>query len=155
MKSIRMITVSFVIMALMMLLPAAAGAQSDHDQMTDHESHKPGKLIRETTVNGYKLTYRLIDIREQMEKTADKSEISATHHLMLFIQTPDGEPVTSAKVGFLIESNQKADQKVMAMGMAKGFGADIYLNGAGQYTIKSKTVFGNQKLIDSFEYKPE
>ncbi len=152
MKHFDRIGISAIILALMMLLPITAGAQSEHDQMSQHDQNQPGKMIRETSVDGYELTYRLIDIREEMEETADKPEVSATHHLMLFIKSPDGQPVTSAKVGFLIEGAQKADQKVMAMGMGQGFGADIHLGGTGGYTIKSKAVFDGRQLIDSFDY---
>ena len=41
------------------------------------------------------------------------------------------------------------------MAMAGGFGADLDLSEKGGYTIKSKAVFGEVKLIDGFKYTIE
>ncbi|MDZ7831729.1 MAG: hypothetical protein U5L07_08275 [Desulfobacterales bacterium] len=43
----------------------------------------------------------------------------------------------------------------MAMAIAGGFGADLDLSEKGGYTIKSKAVFGEVKLIDGFKYTIE
>ncbi len=41
------------------------------------------------------------------------------------------------------------------MAMAGGFGADLDLSEKGGYTIQSKAVFGEVKLIDGLEYTIE
>jgi len=82
-------------------------------------------------------------------------EMEATHHLMLFVHPPEGKIIEQPKVGFLVEGPKGKTQKVMAMAMSGGFGADLDLSEKGDYTIKSKAVFGEVKLIDGFEYTIE
>jgi hypothetical protein len=142
-----------LILTISLALPLGAEEKMDHSGMS-HDSHA-GKLIRETTVKGYGITYRLIDMQARVEEMADAPEMDATHHLMLYIHPPADQKIEKAKVGFLVEGPDGKTQKVMAMAMSGGFGADLDLSQKGGYTIKSKSVFGEVKLIDGFEYKIE
>ncbi|MFP4226058.1 MAG: hypothetical protein ACLFRF_04950 [Desulfobacterales bacterium] len=149
-------TTAFIICLVFMIslaLPIGAQEEMDHGDMS-HGSHD-GELIRETTVKGYGLSYRLIDMQARMKDMADMPEMDATHHLMLYIHPPAGKSIESPKVGFLVEGPNGKPQKAMAMAMAGGFGADLDLSEKGDYTIKSKAVFAEVKLIDGFEYTIE
>lgn len=149
-------TTAFIISLVLTIglaLPIGAEEKMDHDSMS-HGGHD-GELIRETTVKGYGLTYRLIDMQARMKEMADAPEMEATHHLMLYIHSPADKQIEEAKVGFLVEGPNGETQKAMAMAMSGGFGADLDLSGKGAYTIKSKAVFGEVKLIDGFTYTIE
>lgn len=126
-----------------------AGAQQE-----GHSGRK-GKQIHESTVNAYSLAYNLIDMGDAGAEMEGDEGSMPTHHLMVYIVDPDGNPVNEAKVGFLIKGPEGKDQKVMAMGMAGGYGADISLQHPGEYTIRTKAVAGDETLLDSFEYNAD
>lgn len=110
-----------------------------------------GKQIRETTIDGYKVAYHLIDMHAQMP---DNAEMAGTYHMMLFLKDSAGNPVTSATVGYLVKGPDGKDQKTMAMTMGKGFGANVNLLEKGEYVITAKALIGNKKIIDKFIYTP-
>jgi len=139
-------TIVPLILGLILLIATPAAAQ-DSD---GHEGHQMGEQIRETTIDDHQLSYRLIDMREQMKGETGKT---TTHHLMVTITGPDGQPVKGATVGFLVKGPDGTDQKAMAMTMGDSYGADVYLGDPGTYTIRSKAVFGDKKLIDGFNYE--
>lgn len=132
-----------------MFIPAALAddcCPSDNTAQTDLKS----------TVDGYQLEYEFVDIREKMKDMKEMGHsmenMTATHHLMVFIKDAQGEPVVADQAGFLIEGPDGREQKAMAMNMSGGHGADIDLSTPGEYTIKTKAVAGDVKLIDSFAY---
>jgi hypothetical protein len=141
-KPVKNLIVPIIMTAL---LAVTAGAQD----------HKKNQQIRQATVDSHELTYELIDMRQAMKEHGGHGTDTATHHLMVHITDPKGNPAADARVGFLIEGPEGAEQKVMAMGMGSGYGADISLNPAGKYTIKTKAVSEDQTLIDSFVYKAD
>jgi hypothetical protein len=144
------------VLALFLLAPAHAEEKMEHGSMTGgtHEA-EAGKKIRETMIDGHHLTYRLIDMKQRMKDMKDMPEMDATHHLMVFIKAPDGSRAESAKVGYLVEGPDGSTQKAMAMAMTGGFGADLDLTEKGTYTVKTKAVAGEAKLIDAFSYTVE
>ncbi|MCF8036027.1 MAG: hypothetical protein K9K62_04045 [Desulfobacteraceae bacterium] len=119
------------------------------------ESERKGKQIHESTVNAYSLAYNLIDMGGAGAEMEGHEGSAPTHHLMVYIIDPEGSPVNEAKVGFLVKGPEGKQQKVMAMGMAGGYGADISLQHPGEYTIRTKAVAGDETLLDSFEYKAD
>ena len=127
------------------------GYNRDKNPM-DH-SHKPGNHFRNAVVNGYHLTYDLMDLREKMikMKPADPP-YTMTHHLMVFVKDADGRPINSAKVGYLVIGPTNETQKLMCMAMAGGYGADINFTAPGTYTVKTKVMVGKQSILDSFTY---
>lgn len=116
-----------------------------------------GDTFHESTVDGYKLEYRLISMEAMMKKMpammkdADMTKMK-THHIMIYIAAADGMAVTEAKIGYMITSPDAAEQKVMAMAMNGGFGADIDLKPGSQYRIASKIVHNGKTLLDEFSY---
>lgn len=126
-------------------------AQGDHGDM-DHSGHM-GDLIREADVDGYQMAYHLIDMRQKIKGMKNMPAMKATHHLMVYIKDPQGQMVSQAQAGYLVENPDGAEQKAMTMPMKDGFGADINLSEPGAYTIKTKVMAGETKLMDSFEYE--
>jgi hypothetical protein len=141
---------STLLVASLVMLPQALA-----DSCCPHERAK--SYIQESDVDGYRLEYKLIDMKAKMDHAGHghEMEMSASHHLMLYIKNGKGEAIEADKVGFLVSGPDGEDQKAMAMGMGGGYGADLNLTKKGEYTVKSKAVIGEQKLIDSFIHKIE
>lgn len=168
MKKVKFIS---IILACVFFMVGGAFASSskhhgsEHPSM-DHPSHghgmghdgHQGHRFRTATVDGYQFSYELIDMREKMkEMKADGHGhvMNMTHHMMVYVKNPEGHKVDSAKVGFLVVGPNKEKQKLMCMGMAGGFGADVDFTATGTYSIKTKVVVGDKKLIDAFSHKVE
>ena len=106
----------------------------DQGKAMDHSQHM-GEKIHESTVEGYQFAYHLLNMEDR-----------ATHHMMVYILTPDGGKVEDAKVGYLVEGPGGTKQKMMAMGMQGAYGADLDFKQKGTYTVKMKAVSGRQKV---------
>jgi hypothetical protein len=156
MKHINCLITTLLITGLMMALPAMA------DETMPHQTHKgmemthavqKGQLIRETKVDGYTLVYHLIDMKSLMPNMAD---MAGTYHLMVSITDPKGLAVDKATVGYLVKGPDGSVQKVMTMGMADGFGANVHLMAGNNYTITAKAVTQDgTKLLDTFTFSLE
>jgi hypothetical protein len=121
----------------------------------DHSGHV-GDMIHESTVDGYRFAYHLIDIQknpQQMHDMKDSKGSEKTHHLMVYVMDPDGQAVQQAKLGYLVEGPNGAKQKLMAMGMQGAYGANVDFRSKGSYTIKTKIVTGDKKLFDRFSHE--
>lgn len=129
-------------------------AHDSHDMTSeDGQTSHGGETIHSSMVEGYHLTYKLIDMAAKMKGMKDMPEMKATHHLMFFVKSHGGEAMKTATVGFLIENPDGTLQKKMSMAMAGGYGADVELSQAGTYTIKIKALVGKDKVVDQFEYE--
>ena len=129
----------------------------DSGTAIDHSGHV-GDMIHESTVDGYRFAYHLIDIQknpEQMNDMKGSKESEKTHHLMVYVMDPDGQAVQQAKLGYLVEGPNGAKQKLMAMGMQGAYGANVDFRNKGSYTIKTKIVTGDKKLFDRFSHEVE
>ncbi len=121
----------------------------------DHSGHV-GVMIHESTIDGYRFAYHLIDIQkspEQMKDMKNPNESDKTHHLMVYVIDPEGQAVQKAKLGYLVEGPNGAKQKIMAMGMQGAYGANVDFRNKGSYTIKTKIVTGDKKLFDRFNHE--
>lgn len=153
------VAVKVVLAVSLIALPGGPGVLADsheHDmgQMDemDHSGHR-GPNIRNSSVDGYSLAYHLIDLKEKMKDMENMPEMQATHHMMVYVVSPDGTPVAEAKVGYLVVGPDGQQQRLMAMGMSDGFGADVDLGAPGAYTVKTKAVAGSTTLRDEFTYE--
>jgi hypothetical protein len=132
----------------------AAEEMKTYEMQMKHGDHA-GKLIRETVVDGYHLSYHLIDMQAQMKDMQGMQhnmQEMASHHLMLYIQDAEGKNIDSANVGYLVVSPDGTEQKVMTMAMSGAYGADINMPKQGEYTIKCKAVVQEKKLLDEFKF---
>lgn len=156
--TINLIVLTWIIMLTLAPLARAADhsthANHGSQHQMDHSAHQ-GMLIQESMVDGYHLAYHLLDMKARTAHMKNMPEMKATHHLMLYIKSPDGHQVGDGKVGFLITGPDGTKQKVMAMGMQGAFGADIDLAAKGAYKVSSKVVAQGKTIQDSFTHKEE
>jgi hypothetical protein len=147
--------------ALVVFSSTALAMDDGHDMGS---SDKIGKLFHESVQNGYMLSYYLMDLRDQGEdKASDHSsgdhashgekEMDKPHHIMVYIMDQGHEPVTDAKVGFLIKNDAGETQKIMAMYMSKGFGITADMKAKGVYEIAVKAVVDDVTLMDRFSHE--
>jgi len=148
-------TIFFAIIILCGIALALPAYSQDSGSATDHSKHV-GAMIHESSIEGYRFAYHLIDIQKNTEKMKDmkgSKEADTTHHLMVYVLDPDGRPVEEAKLGYLVEGPDGAKQKLMAMGMKGAYGANVNFKTKGMYTVKTKFLAGGKKLLDSFSYE--
>ena len=120
--------------------------------MDMHHGHS-GKDIHTSSKGDYTFVYQLIDMTEnmkKMEKMPGMEHMTATHHLMANIK--DKAIPENSKVGFIITDPDGKKENVMAMKMGSGFGADVTMMKTGDYKIKVKFVFGEDKVMDEFTH---
>ena len=135
-----------------LVLPALS---QDSGSTIDHSGHL-GIVIHESEIEGYRFAYHLIDIQkgtEEMKEMKGSKEADMTHHLMVYVMDPDGLAVEEAKLGYLVEGPDGAKQKLMTMGMQGAYGANVNLKNKGMYTVKTKFLVGDKKLLDKFSYE--
>ncbi len=147
--------------ALVFFSTTASAMDDSHDM---DASDKIGELFHESMQNGYMLSYYLMDLRNQGDdKEADQSsgdhasheekQMDKPHHIMVYIMDKDHNPVTEAKVGFMIKNDAGETQKIMAMYMSKGFGITADMKAKGVYEIAVKAVVDDVTLMDRFSHE--
>ena len=125
---------------------------------------KIGDLIHESMVDGYMLSYHFMDLRDQKTDGLDKAimdktsamtdkQIDKPHHLMVYIMDKNHKPVLKGKVGFLFKDPEGNSQKMMGMYMRGGFGTTADMKKKGVYTITTKAMLGDKKIMDRFDYE--
>lgn len=137
-----------------------AKLEAAHAMAGMDSAEKPGKQIRKTSLNGYTLTYHLLDSSERREMIKHMGHHSVigmskndgvTNHLMLYIQKPDGTIVT-ADVAFYLTGPDGKSVRTMTMGMNGGYGADTVMNLSGLYTIRTRIVLENANNLESEDH---
>jgi len=113
--------------------------------------------IRTVVVDGYTLTYTLIDMKQLMAASSTPmthgAEQMKSHHLMVNPVAPDRKPITGGKAGYLVVQPDKTKVQAMTMLMEGGFGADVDLVAKGDYKITCKIALADKTtLVDEFVY---
>ena len=161
MKKVNSVIIMTVAAFFALTVQAYAKEAGGHDHGShsmDHSGHT-GENIHNSEKDSYRLAYHLIDMKAQMAAMKDHGHAKSmenmdiTHHLMVYITDADGNNVTDAKVGYLVINPDGTKQKVMCMAMKGGFGADISLKQKGAYTIKTKAVSGDKRIMDTFRHE--
>ncbi|MBU0970479.1 MAG: hypothetical protein KKC20_07520 [Proteobacteria bacterium] len=156
-KSIVRVSLSLIFAVLMAQF---AFATSGNKTMPD--SDKFGDLIHESIVDGYSLSYYFMDLRQQAAAEKSKAtsahgshtkEMDKPHHIMVYIMDSNQKQVSKGKIGFLIKDAGDKKQTAMGMFMSNGFGATADMKKKGIYTITTKAVLGDKKLMDRFEFE--
>lgn len=76
----------------------------------------------------------------------------ATHHLLLYLGSPNGKSVSGAKVGFQITAPDGSVQSTLTMAMQGGYGADAALAAKGPYRVRMKDEIDAAVLVDEFTH---
>jgi hypothetical protein len=120
---------------------------------------RPGKQIRQADVMGYTLTYylmdssenhKMMDMMESRSALGMKKNSGMTHHLMVYIQTPDGS-IVPGDVAYVLTDPDGQEFRTMTMGMYGGYGADISMKGKGEYRIGTKIIIERGELVRLFD----
>ncbi|WP_022666234.1 hypothetical protein [Desulfospira joergensenii] len=155
----------FILIFISLFIPCPGSAKTKmagHD-MSGHgnSSERIGNLFHESMKDGYMLSYYLMDMREMNQKKDaahaghGAKQMDKPHHIMVYIMDKDHNPVEKGKVGFLIKNHEGNKQKLMGMAMSKGFGITADMREKGTYTITTKAVLGDVKLMDTFTHQME
>ncbi len=134
----KKIALTFIVYIYILTIPFLANSAQEK---VDHSKHV-GVRIHESSIHGYHLAYHLLDLPNRKED-----------HLMIYIVNEKREAIVQGKVGYLVVGPDGRKQKVMAMVMKVAFGADVDFTAKGTYTIKTKALIGNAKLLDQFTYE--
>jgi hypothetical protein len=137
--------------SLMATAPLAAMAAMEHDNGAmkmegEHGSMKmdhnhdgmmaKGKMAHEEVVDGVKVTFKVMDMREMGDMPKGMKE---THHIMLmFKDAKSGKPMNEGEVKVKVMGPDKSEQTKELMGMGGHFGADFSLPKAGKYGVMAK-----------------
>ncbi len=145
-----------------LLMTTTTMANTKSHDMTGHstkDADRIGELFHESMVDGYMLSYYLMDLRVNKTEEAaahgshGKKEMEKPHHIMVYIMDKDHKIVEQGKVGFLIKGGDKGSQKIMGMYMSQGFGITADMKEKGVYTITTKAMVEDAKLMDTFDYE--
>ena len=148
--------ISFLIIPVFLVVSMVLPVHSQDSKPATNHSEHVGVMIHESTIEGYHFAYHLIDIRkgpEEMKDMKGSKEADMTHHLMVYVLDPNGRAVEEAKLGYLVEGPDGAKQKLMTMGMKGAYGANVSFKNKGTYTVKTKFLAGDKKLLDGFSYE--
>ncbi|MDA8134364.1 MAG: hypothetical protein M0T82_07050 [Desulfobacteraceae bacterium] len=143
------------VMAVLILLTALI-----HPAFAQDQPDK-GLMIAEKNLEGYTLKYSLLNPEERkelmkgmegmkMHGMSDSPDV--THHLVVYIKTKDGKPVTG-KIGFNITNPDGTPFKTLTMGMQGGYGADVLFKAKGIYKIRMKAVVAGKTIDDEISYE--
>ncbi len=157
-KIIELILTGLLLSALCTGFVFAASSNMKGHDMT--KSDKIGDLIHESMVDGYMLSYYLMDLREQKATGHSGSSHDMTgkkmdkpHHIMLYIMDKNHKPVLKGKAGFIIKDADGTKQKAMGMFMSKGFGTTVDMKKKGVYTVLTKVILEDKTIKDSFTHE--
>ncbi|MBU0730560.1 MAG: hypothetical protein KKE17_15340 [Proteobacteria bacterium] len=137
------------------MAPSAQDTMDHNKHATMDHSQHVGELIGTSAQDGFTFTYHVIDMKEKMAGMKDSGAPAEmkSHHLMVYVTDAHGKAMESAKIGYLVTSPNGSIQKAMTMGMGGGFGADVDFTAKGSYTIKTKLIADDTKLVNVFSYE--
>ena len=130
--------------------PLMASA-SEHGSMNMEMKHdgmmSMGKMIHSETVDGVKVMFHLIDMKEKLKGMQVPAGMTDTHHLMImFSDAKSGKMLSSGQVKVKIIGPDKSEQVKTMMGMNGGFGSDVNLSAKGKYGIMTKFLLSDGKV---------
>ena len=143
-----------VIISGLFLAGTVYAAEMDHSAH-DMKKETGDKPFHQSMVDGYHFKYKLIDMTAKLKNMKGAEHVTATHHLMVYVSMQHGDhvmPVTEANAGYLVIAPDGKKSQAMSMAMGGGFGADINLGQKGEYTIKTKIMAGDKKVVDTFKH---
>jgi hypothetical protein len=123
---------------------------AEHGSMNMEMDHGVGKMIHTEIVDGVKVTFRLIDLKERMKGMEMPVGMKDTHHLMImFSDAKTGKMLSEGQVKVKIAGPDKTEQIKTMMGMSGGFGSDVNLSAKGKYGIMTKFLLKDGKVVSS------
>ena len=132
---------------------AALAMDHDHGSMSmEHGGNMmdKGKPVHEEVVDGVKVTFKVMSMKEQMKDIEMPKEMKETHHLMVeFKDVKTGKSLTEGEVKVKIQGPDKAEQTKDLMAMEGHFGSDFDLSKKGKYGVMAKFKLKDGKVKSS------
>lgn len=129
---------------------AALASEHDHGSMNmDHGGHMmdKGKPVHEEVVDGVKVTFKVMNMKEHMNGMEMPKGMKETHHLMVeFKDAKNGKALTEGEVKVKVQGPDKSEQVKDMMGMEGHFGADCDLSKKGKYGVMAKFKLADGKV---------
>ncbi len=141
-----------ITVASFVLAAPLASFAMDHESMPggmEHGGHMmmKGQPAHEEVVDGVKVTFKVMSMKEHMKGMAMPKEIKETHHLMVeFKDAKTGKALTEGEVKVKVLGPDKAGQVKDLMGMEGHFGGDFDLSKKGKYGVMAKSKLKDGKV---------
>jgi hypothetical protein len=151
-------TAAILAVATLALSAPLASFAAEHGSMEmEHGGEmKTNSIVAyEGVVDGVKVTFKLLDMREHMKaiKMEMPKGMKDTHHLMVeFKDAKTGKPLSEGEVKVKVIGPDKSEQvkDLVAMGemagMEAGFGADFDFSKKGKYAVMAKFKLADGKV---------
>ncbi len=112
-----------------------------------------GMVIREKVVDGVRVTFRMVSIKDEMKGMAMKG-MKETHYIMVsFKDTKSGQPVAGGEVVMKLVGPDKAQQIKELKDVRGDFSEDFDMSKKGTYAITTKyRLLGGDVENDKFKY---
>ena len=108
----------------------------------------PVRELRLKEVDGYILFYQAIPA--QQEKADPAGDARRMPRLLLRVENPAGELVSSARVRFTVEAPGGRRIQALAQPERKGFAADVGWERPGDYQVLAEVAVGSVEFADTF-----
>lgn len=141
-------------LAIAVSAPVAATAM-EHNHGSMHEGHgsqmtQMGKVVHQQVVEGVKVTFKIMDMKEQMKGMEMPKGMKETHHLMAeFADAKTGKAITEGEVRVKVVGPDKSEQTKDLMGMEGHFGGDFDFSKKGKYGVLVKFKLADKKVSSS------
>lgn len=153
----RMTVVIAAIFAL--TAPAASFAAMDHSGHGggshdmghgDQSMTTMGDVAHQEVVDGVKVTFRVMNMKEKMKGMDIPKGMKETHHLMVeFKDAKSGKTMSEGEVKIKVQNPDKSDQSRELMVMQGQFGGDFDFSKKGKYGVMSKFLLKDGKVRSS------
>lgn len=122
--------------------PVASFAAMDHaghgSMDMEHGAHM-GDVAHQEVVDGVKVTFRVMSMKEYMKAMNMPHKMTETHHIAVeFKDARTGKAMTEGGVKVKVQGPDKKTQTRDLMGMQGHFGADFDLAKKGKYGVMCK-----------------
>ncbi len=133
------------ILAMILTLTAPLSVIAAHDHGTMDMTAMTG-AAHEEVLDGIKVTFQILDMREQMKGEVPKG-MKETHHVMVsFLDVKGGKKITEGEVKVKVQGPDKAEQTKELLGIQGHLGADFELAKKGKYGVMSKILLKDGKV---------
>lgn len=117
----------------------AAMDHAGHGSMDMEHGVQMGDVAHQEVVDGVKVTFRVMSMKEHMQAMNMPHKMNETHHIAVeFKDARTGKAMTEGEVKVKVQGPDKKTQTRDLMGMQGHFGADFDLAKKGKYGVMCK-----------------
>ena len=122
-----------------------------HMEHEDEMKGPKGMMMRTMNIDGYKVSFHIMDIHRYMEKMGHEGHEGqmmgkdATHHIMMEIIDKNGKKIENAVVKVKVIDPEKKSQSQALTSMMGNYGANFNMPAKGKYQIMTLFKIGGKK----------